>query len=173
MPTSARLSGFTGLPLNAVTPQPCLRRPILFCLARKEWGEKRRLEARYIARWRARFLAAPRPERPVGRKADTFSIAFGADKCTTRSYRQTESNPVLLIFGILGQPQLALHFIGADSSVRPVGFAFTFTDDRITRKFSETNVCIFSADVIDWCQDLTEAIAWRAPATKNRRFCNS
>ena len=26
----------------AVTPQLCLRRPILFCLARKEWGEKRR-----------------------------------------------------------------------------------------------------------------------------------
>ena len=25
----------------AVTPQLCLRRPILFCLARKEWGEKR------------------------------------------------------------------------------------------------------------------------------------
>ena len=26
----------------AATPQLCLRRPILFCLARKEWGEKRR-----------------------------------------------------------------------------------------------------------------------------------
>ena len=30
------------VPLNAATPQLCLRRPILFCLARKEWGEKRR-----------------------------------------------------------------------------------------------------------------------------------
>ena len=49
------------------------------CLARKEWGEKRRWR-RVILRAAARdFLAAPRPERPDGRKIVIFPIAFGSD----------------------------------------------------------------------------------------------
>ena len=39
--TSALLSGCTGLPLNAVTPQPCLRRPTFSVLPEKV-GKKRR-----------------------------------------------------------------------------------------------------------------------------------
>ena len=36
-----------------------------------------------------------------GRRIVTFPIAYGSDQCTTRSYRQTASISVLLIFGIL------------------------------------------------------------------------
>ena len=49
------------------------------------------------------FLAAPRPERPDGRKISIFPIAYTSDKCTTRICGQTASISVLLISGILGQ----------------------------------------------------------------------
>ena len=48
----------------AVTPQPLLRRPTFSALPEKV-GKKMRLETRHIARSRARFLAASRPERPL------------------------------------------------------------------------------------------------------------
>ena len=54
----------TELPVRAVTPQPCLRRPT-FSVAPEKVGKKMRLETRHIARSRARFLAASRPERPL------------------------------------------------------------------------------------------------------------
>ena len=47
------------------------------------------------------FLSALRPERPDGRRIATIPIVFSADEFTTRSYRQTASISVLLIFGIL------------------------------------------------------------------------
>ena len=60
-------------------------------------------QRRVILRADARgFLAAPRPERPFGRKIVRLPIAYGSDQCTTRSYRQTASISVLLISGILG-----------------------------------------------------------------------
>ena len=146
MHTSARLSGFTGTASFAVTLQLLLRRPA-FSVAPEKVGKKMR-RRRVILRADAReFLAAPRPERPVGRKADTFPIAFGADKCTTRSYRWTDAISLLLISGILGQPQLALHCRGG-RLCPPCRVPISFTDDG-GRKFSETNVCIFFANVID------------------------
>ena len=57
---------------------------------------------RIILRADARdFLSALRPERPDGRRIATIPIVFSADEFTTRSYRQTASISVLLIFGIL------------------------------------------------------------------------
>ena len=97
MPTSARLSGFTELPLNAATPQLCLRRPTFSVLPEKV-GKKRRLRTRYIARSRARFLF----NALFGRKADTVPIDYGSDECTTRICGQTASISFLLILGILG-----------------------------------------------------------------------
>ena len=58
---------------------------------------------RVILRADAReFLAAPRPERPDGRRTVTILIAFGSGKCTTRRCGQTASISFLLILGILG-----------------------------------------------------------------------
>ena len=72
-----------------------------FCLARK--SRQKDAPGRVILRAHAReFLAAPRPERPDGRKISIFPIAYTSDKCTTRIYRQTVSISVLLISGILG-----------------------------------------------------------------------
>ena len=88
---------FTGLPLNAAAPQPSLRGPILFCLARKEWGEKRRWRTIYGAYAQIFFSAL------FGRKIATILIAFGSDQCTTRRCGQTVSTSVLLISGILGR----------------------------------------------------------------------
>ena len=54
----------TGVPLNAATPQPCLRRPTFSVLPEKVGKKMRR--RRVILRAHAReFLAAPRPERPL------------------------------------------------------------------------------------------------------------
>ena len=94
---------FTGTASFAATPHLCLRRPILFCLARKEWGEKRRWR-RVILRAHARdFLAAPRPERPLRAQNCDDSDGFRFGKCTTRICGQTASISFLLISGILGR----------------------------------------------------------------------
>ena len=100
----ALLSVFTGTASFAATLQLSLRGPILFCLARKEWGEKRRWR-RVILRAHARdFLAAPRGLNALfGRRIATIPMAFGSGKCTTRICGQTASTSVLLISGILGQ----------------------------------------------------------------------
>ena len=63
------------------------------CLARKS----RQKDALENDLWR---LRADSFQRPDGRRISTIPMAFGADKCTTRSYRQAESIPVLLISGI-------------------------------------------------------------------------
>ena len=86
----------------AVTPQLSLRRPTFSALPEKV-GKKMRW-MRFILRADVRdFLAAPRPERPDGRKTVTILIAFGSGKCTTRICGQTASISVLLISGILGR----------------------------------------------------------------------
>ena len=97
---SARLSGFTRLPLLQLHCN-CRSAGLLFLLRQKKQA-KRVAWRRAILRAPARdFLAASRPERPVGRKFATIPIAFGADKCTTRIFGQTASISVLLISGIL------------------------------------------------------------------------
>ncbi len=75
----ALLSVFTGTASFAATLQLSLRGPILFCLARKEWGEKRRWR-RVILRAHARdFLAAPRGLNALfGRRIATIPMAFGS-----------------------------------------------------------------------------------------------
>ena len=103
MPTSALLSDLHRTAVDTATLQLSLRGPILFCLARKERGEKRRWR-RVILRAQARDFWPLRGLNALfGRKADTFPIAYGSGKCTTRIYGQTASTSVLLISGILGQ----------------------------------------------------------------------
>ena len=74
-----------------------------FCLARKSGQKDAPGRGLYCALTCAIFLAAPRPERPDGRKTVTILIAFGSGKCTTRICGQTASISVLLISGILGR----------------------------------------------------------------------
>ena len=62
-------------------------------------GKKMRLETRYIARSRARFLF----DALFGGRIATVPIAFGSDECTTRSCGQTPLIAFLLISGILGR----------------------------------------------------------------------
>ncbi len=76
---------------NAATVPPAA---YFFCCARKS----RQKDALENDLWR---LRADSFQRPDGRRIATIPMAFGADKCTTRSYRQAESIPVLLISGIL------------------------------------------------------------------------
>ena len=104
--------------VDAATPRPCLRRPT-FSAAPEKVGKKRRW-TRFILRADAReFLAAPRPERPDGRRIAIFPIAYGSDECTTRICGQPAIIPVLLISGILGRlrfrtaTQMACHFHGS------------------------------------------------------------
>ena len=99
--TSALFSDLHRTAVDTATLQLSLRGPILFCLARKEWGEKRRWR-RVILRAHARdFLAAPRPERPLRAQNCDDSDGFRFGKCTTRICGQTASISVLLISGIL------------------------------------------------------------------------
>ena len=101
--TSALFSDLHRTAVDTATLQLSLRGPILFCLARKEWGEKRRWR-RVILRAHARdFLAAPRPERPLRAQNCDDSDGFRFGKCTTRICGQTTSILVLLISGILGR----------------------------------------------------------------------
>ena len=75
-----------------------LRRPT-FSVAPEKVGKKIRLETRYIARSRARFLF----DTLFGGRIATVPIAFGSDECTTRTCGQTAIIPFLLISGILGR----------------------------------------------------------------------
>ena len=122
------ISGFTGTAVRTAMPQPCLRRPT-FSVAPEKVGKKMR-RGRIILRADARdFLAALRPERPDGRRIATIPIVFSADEFTTRSYRQTASISVLLIFGILGQPCSCTAPCRGRCPHRPVG------NQRIRRRF--------------------------------------
>ena len=86
------------------------------CLARKS-GQK---EALKNDLWRLRADSFQRPVRAQGRYISD-SLSFW-QVCTTYSRGQTASISVLLISGIPDQPQLSLHLVGADDSVRPVRF---------------------------------------------------
>ena len=73
------------------------------CLARKSRQKDALGDALYCALTRAIFWPLRGLNALFGRKADTFPIAYGSGKCTTRICGQTASISVLLISGILGQ----------------------------------------------------------------------
>ena len=102
--TSARLSGFTGLPLMR-WHRNCRSAGPFFSVLPEKNGEKRGAgDALYCALTRAIFWPLRGLNALFGRKADTFPIAYGSGKCTTRIYGQTASTSVLLISGIPDQP---------------------------------------------------------------------
>ena len=80
---------------NAATVAP---RAYFFCCARKSRQKDALGDAPYCALPRAIFIYAL-----FGRRIATVPMAFGADKCTTRSLGQTAIIPFLLISGILGR----------------------------------------------------------------------
>ena len=73
-----------------------------FCCARKSRQKDALGDAPYCALTRAIFWPLRGLNALFGRKADTFPIAYGSGKCTTRICGQTAIIPFLLISGILG-----------------------------------------------------------------------
>ena len=61
-----------------------------------------------------------------GRKADTFPIAYGSDKCTHAVADSGQQVLLLLILGILDQLCSSAVFCRVDGPVRPVRFSHTF-----------------------------------------------
>ena len=93
-------------PSCPVSPElPCVRQRrncrsagLLFLLRQKKQAKRGAGDALYCALTRAIFIYAL-----FGRRIATVPMAFGADKCTTRSLGQTAIIPFLLISGILGR----------------------------------------------------------------------
>ena len=99
MPTSALLSGCTGLPLML------LRRNrasggLLFLLRQKKQAKRGAGDALYCALTRANFWPLRGLNALFERKIAIFPIASGSAKCTARNYRQTATISALLISGI-------------------------------------------------------------------------
>ena len=103
MPTSALFSGFHRNFLFCGNAATVASQTYFFCCARKSRQKDALGDAIYCALTRAILWPLRGLNALFGRKAATFPIAFGADKCTTRSCGQTASTSVLLISGILGQ----------------------------------------------------------------------